>query len=131
MYEFVNFRGDHKSFKLDDIEVLLKSNDVSSYFDASSLGDLSNNISSIRVGPKVQATLIPASFGDYELGTVGYKTNQYFSFGKGQKKQLDNWLNKKSISGAKLYLDNDEPNLFNSKKGNFGLKTMSILIKKK
>ena len=33
--------------------------------------------------------------------------------------------------GAKLNVDKDEPNLFNTKEGNFGLKTMSILIKKK
>lgn len=131
VYEFVNFRGDHKSFKLDDIEVLLKSNDISSYFDAPSLGHFSNNISSIRIGPKVKATLIPSSFGDFNLGPSGYHTNQYFSFGKGAKKKLDDWLNRKAASGAKLNVNEDEPNLFNTKEGNFGLKTMSILIKKK
>lgn len=131
VYEFINYRGKQKTFKLDDIELLLKNDNISSYFDAPSLGSLSNNISSIRMGSNVKVTLIPNSFGDYNFGSAEYHNKYTVGYENSKQKSLEDWLNQKQSSGDKLYLEKDEPNLFNSKKGNFGLKTMSILIEKK
>lgn len=135
VYEFINYRGAKKSFKLDELTLILKTGDIHSYFDAPELGDLVENVSSVRIGSKVKASLIPSSYieessnraGRDDLPSIGGFSHK----DKTKGIELKDYLNNTNYSGEKIEVNQDIPNLFNTKKGNFGLLTMSVYLEKK